>query len=179
MRMTGNDGKNMLQHSRVYYGKDKGRIEMLDMATGGRAMPGTGTMIYRMDRQVMWMVMPSQGMYMEMPMPSPSSVGANSKAMPVNPLDMPHRKYMGTEMVNGQLADKYEITMNTQKRPQTMYSWTAKGSIMPVRVEMETGTGKMEIDYTNVRLGEPPAELFELPAGYRKFSLGGMMNVGR
>ena len=94
--------------------------------------------------------------------------------MPLTPRDMPDRKYLGTETVNGQLADKYELTIKSDQDPQTMYTWQAKGSMMPIRIEMENG--KTVIDYTNVHLGEPPAELFEPPAGYRKMDMGGMMN---
>ena len=37
-------------------------------------------------------------------------------------------------------------------------------------MEMNCGTMRVVTEYKNVQTGEPPAELFELPSGYTRFS---------
>ena len=51
-RVADDHGQQQVEHCRVYYEKDKGRIESSDVSDGA------GTMIYRLDRNVAWMVMP-------------------------------------------------------------------------------------------------------------------------
>jgi len=37
----------------------------------------------------------------------------------------------------------------------------------------------MEMNLTNVKEGMPDASLFQIPAGYQKFDMGGMMRGGQ
>ena len=51
----------------------------------------------------------------------------------------------------------------------------SKSSGAVIRSEMVSSRGTVVTDYTNVQVGEPPADLFEPPAGYQKMDMGAMM----
>ena len=80
------------------------------------------------------------------------------------------RTLLGTETVNGAAADKYRITVQTDGKRHTFLQWLAKDSLLPVKTAAEDGSWWQE--YRNFKLGEPDPALFELPDGYKKFSMG-------
>ena len=168
---TLSDGTSSVRQSKVYYGKNKMRVDMINSAdTGLKHGQGIGGMIYRMDQRVSWMLIPDKKTYIEMPIAAMPMNGA----APVNPLEMPDKKYIAAESVNGELANKYEVTMGNGDAAQTLYVWIANKSMIPLRVETTTPGGSLTIEYTNVVPGEPAAELFEIPSGYTKFEIKGI-----
>ena len=47
---------------------------------------------------------------------------------------------------------------------------------LPLRMEMDCKDTSIVIDYKNIKIGKQADSLFELPAGYKKFSLGGSVS---
>lgn len=119
--------------------------------------------ITRLDRKVMWMLMPKEKKYMEMPL--------QAQNMVVGKEQMPgeiERKFLGKEIIEGKTADKYRIVYSSANQQQAILTWMLTGSGIPVKTVAEDGSWSME--YKNIRIGKQPDSLFEIPAGYQKFS---------
>lgn len=156
--MISREGKETV-NARIYAAKDKVRMEMPE-----------SIMIVRRDKNLSWMVMPADKMYMEHPVDMSSSpkVAANFD----NEIE---RVAMGAEDVDGQPAEKFKVTYPEKGKNVSVYQWLRGGQI-PVKVEAVDGSWGME--YKNLKTGPQSAELFEVPADYEKFSmpsLGDMM----
>jgi len=123
-----------------------------------------GITITRVDKKLVWMLMPEQKMYMQMPLRPDSAVGQTDK--------MPgeiERKLIGTETIDGKTADKYRIVANADNQKTVILLWLIKDSDIPVKTAAEDGSWVFE--YKNIKTGAQPASLFELPAGYQAFSM--------
>jgi hypothetical protein len=51
-----------------------------------------------------------------------------------------------------------------------MLQWLMVDGGLPVKTAAEDG--KWWQEFRNIKLGEPDADLFEVPAGYKKFAMG-------
>ena len=145
---------NQTMQGKIFVSGEKMRFETAGMAT-----------ITRMDRKVVWLLMPSEKMYMEQAF-RPENVVPSSEPT----AGEVERTLLGTETVNGAVADKYRITVQTDGKRHTFLQWLAKDSLLPVKTAAEDGSWWQE--YRNIKLGEPDPALFELPDGYKKFSMG-------
>ena len=123
-----------------------------------------GIAITRLDKKVMWMLMPEQKMYMEMPL-NPSNVPATSEKYP-GELE---RTLIGKETVDGRMTDKYRIAYTAAGVKTVIFQWFAPDIGMPVKTAAEDGSWMME--YKNIKMGRQPDSLFEIPAGYSKMSM--------
>ena len=79
-------------------------------------------------------------------------------------------KKLGTETVNGRTTDKWEF--NDKKTNATTTTWIDQKLVFPIKSVNSDGTS---VEFSNIKEGAPAAALFEVPAGYRKLDLGGMM----
>jgi hypothetical protein len=147
--VTGNEK----MEGKVFVGNEKMRFETEDMIT-----------ITRIDKQVIWMLMPSEKMYMEQRVSKGNVVPSNEPA----PGEL-ERVHLGTEMVGGKAADKYRITVNNNGQKDEFFQWIAKDSGFPVKMAAVDGSWWQE--YRNLVIGEPPSSVFELPAGYQKMQM--------
>lgn len=145
-------GKEKME-GKVLVGKEKMRFEMAEMIS-----------ITRLDRRVVWVLIPSEKMYMEQRL-GKDSVVPSKEPMP-GELE---RVHLGTETINGKAADKYRITVNTNGQKDSFYQWTAKDSGFPVKLAAIDGSWWQE--YRNIVIGEPASGLFELPSGYKKLEM--------
>jgi len=128
--------------------------------------------IIRMDKNVMWMLMSQQKMYMEQPL-DPSKIPATSEKYPGEM----ERTLVGKEAIDGRTTEKYRITYTVNGMKVTVYQWLAPDLGMPVKTAAEDGSWTME--YKNIETGSQPDSLFEIPSGYSKFTMpsaGDMMN---
>jgi hypothetical protein len=121
--------------------------------------------IHRPDRNLIWMVMPEERMYMETGYsPDPALEGWTREKEQ-------KAKFLGTETVSGLTCKKYEIVEEGRK----VTYWMADDIGFPVKVK--TGEGTMRLE--NIRKGNVPSSLFEPPAGFQKMIMpqipGGMM----
>ncbi len=148
-------GKQTMQ-GKIFVAGDKMRFETAGVVS-----------ITRMDKKVVWMLMPTEKMYMEQPIRL-ENVVPSSEPM----AGEVERTLLGTETVNGQTANKYRITVQTDSRRHSFLQWLAADSALPLRTAAEDGSWWQE--FRNIQVGVPDASLFEVPNGYKKFAMGGM-----
>lgn len=149
MVSTTKDGKFT---GKIFAAKDKVRVEVPESIT-----------ITRMDKNVMWMLMPSEKMYMEHPF-DPRNVTATSEKVSGEI----ERKLIGQETVDGKMTTKYRVTYEAEGVKETIFQWIDNASRIPVKTAAVDGSWMME--YKNLKIGAQPDSLFEIPAEYQKFS---------
>jgi outer membrane lipoprotein-sorting protein len=124
--------------------------------------PENMIMITRMDKKVVWNIMPSQKMYME---------------MPVNPSNAPktdikgelERKQVGAEIIDGHPTKKYLVTYKNGAKTEQAYQWMATDINFPVKTaDLQN---KWVQEFRNIKIGSQPDSLFEPPAGYHKMQM--------
>lgn len=147
-------GKESMQ-GKMYFAKDKIRFETAGMVS-----------ITRMDKKVVWLLMPTEKMYMEQDIRLENIVAAGSEAVPGEV----ERTLLGTETVNGYLTNKYRIVVQSEGRRQAILQWLMVDGLLPVKTASEDG--KWWQEFRNIKLGEPDPDVFEIPAGYKKFAMG-------
>lgn len=117
--------------------------------------------IVRGDKNVVWMVMPSQKMYMEIkPDPSQSPKVEEKIKGEVS------RKLIGSETIGGHPTQKYEVTVKSGGKAEKMYQWMATDIKFPIKTASIDGSWVTE--YKNIKMGGQSDSLFEVPAGYKK-----------
>jgi outer membrane lipoprotein-sorting protein len=127
--------------------------------------------IARPDRRVMWLLVPSMKMAMEVPF----SLADLGQAMAL-PKDKGQMKLLGTEKVNGYETEKFETTMKANGRTVKMFLWVAKKLDKPIKMVSEDG--KFSMEYREIKEGGVSADLFEIPAGYQKMTMPQGMSPG-
>ena len=127
----------------------------------------TNISIVRPDKKVVWMVMPAEKMYMEMPMTDE----AQEKILIKKPEDQVKMKLVGTETVNGYECDKYEYEVTTSPKGQSIkhFVWIAKKLQMPIKAMAADGSFSME--YQDIKMGGVADSLFQVPQGYQKMAM--------
>jgi hypothetical protein len=121
--------------------------------------------IMRPDKKVVWIIMPQQKAYMEMPF----SQEAQQKLLPLTEEQKAKMKKVGAETVNGYACDKYETTMSHQGKAMQVFTWLATDLGMPIKIVSADGSFSME--YQDIKPGEVGDSLFEVPQGYQKMKL--------
>ena len=144
--------------AKIYIGNGKTRMEMPQAVT-----------ILRLDRNVSYMLMPAQRMYMEHPLDA-TMVAQTSANMP-GELE---RKPLGKESVNGVSADKFQVAYTAAGRTQSVYQWIGPQGIP---TKMAAVDGSWSVEYRNVQVGSQPDSLFEPPADYQKFAMPNMADL--
>ena len=139
---------------KIFVAKEKTRMETAQTIT-----------ITRIDKNVVWILMPAQRMYMEQPL-KPENVVATTDKIPGEI----ERKLVGKETVGGKRTDKYRIVYTTADKKETVFQWIAADSGLPIK--SAAVDGRWTIEYKNLKTGKQPDSLFEIPTGYQKFSLG-------
>jgi hypothetical protein len=117
-----------------------------------------------MDKSVVYMLMPQQRMYMEQPF-DPQTFTQTGGGQEIS------RKSLGKEDVDGQPAEKFEVTYSQNGQSVSIYQWM-RGD-MPVR--SASIDGKWMMEFKNVKKGGVDPGLFEIPAGYT--SMGNMSQM--
>lgn len=152
-------------NGKVFVKDNKSRMEI-----EARGMKSVS--INRGDKNIMWNLMPDQKMYMEM------SYNPQSMATTVNAVDKSGKiesVLLGKDMIDGRSVDKYKVTVSNDKGKVVILQWIDPSLKLPVKVAAEDGS--FEIDYSNVKLGNQEDSLFEVPAGYQKFSMPSMADM--
>ncbi len=142
-------------------------------------MPGTGKMfmkdglmrmevaqavtIVRPDKGIMWILMDRQKMYMEQQMQSTGQ----GRIQEWTPNMEKIADKVGKETVSGYSCTKYELKEEGPK----IYYWISKKISFPVKVQDDNGYMLLN----NIKTGDVPDHLFELPQGYKKFAMPGGM----
>jgi hypothetical protein len=170
---------------KLYFSGDKARIDMsLPAREGGprRGMePRESVIINDLAQKVTYILMPQQHTYMEMradEMPMRGRHGPEWRTYdPANPCANEPGvscKKLGTEVVNGRTCDRWEFTGRDPDHNSTV--WIDQKTHIPIKRQGADGT---TFELTNIREGSQPQNLFEVPAGYQKMDMGGMMRGRR
>ncbi len=129
----------------------------------------TSVTIIRLDKKVSWTLMPDNK-YMEIKL-------SFDPAHPTK--DVKYVKtVIGKEKINGYSC---QVVRYTYKETQygTMIQWVANKLGFAVKIQTKDSKGKLTstIKYTNIKQGKQPDSLFEIPAGYKKFTLPGGLKL--
>ena len=172
MQMSSAHGGDMHEVTgKMYVSREHMRMDMQGGQRGG------GIVITNFATKTSDMLMPEQHMYMEFsadqammnrrpgmssikPFRDPNNPCAGQEGMTC--------KNLGVEQVNGRTCDHWQIT---DKNGTVTNSWVDQKLHFPIKSVSGDSTWQL----TNIQEGEPAANLFEIPAGYRKMDMGGMM----
>src|SRR4030042_2997262 len=146
---------------KIYFKPDKYRMDM--------KVHEEMIMITRVDKKVIWNIMPAQKMYMEMPFNLKNKPKVEEKFE--GEID---RKLVGNETIDGHPTKKYLITYKTGDEKLQVYQWFATDINFPVKTSAIDGSWSQE--YKNIKIGSQSDSLFEVPAGYKKIQMPGGMN---
>ncbi len=147
-----NTAQDQRFEGKVYIGTDRMRMETPEAVT-----------ITRMDQKKIWVLMPPQRMYLEQSF-NTASLLATSEKLPGEI----ERTLMGEEQVGGKPAKKFRVVYRQDGREESVFQWYVPEFSMPIKIA--AGDGSWVMEYRNIKLGRQPESLFELPAGYKKFS---------
>ena len=160
-------GKNSGQqiHGKIFAGNHAMRMEM-------EVRPGMESVsIVRYDKKVVWILIPGQQRYMEMPLTGRAGVIAELR----DPSIQYEVQNLGADKVGEYACEKYQVRWKNKGEEYNSLVWidasgAAKGFV--VRTEDEK-TGAIS-QFENIRPGEPDGSVFEVPAGYQKMEMPGM-----
>ena len=138
----------------------KGEKMRQEFSMGG----GKSINIARPDKNVMWVLMPAQKFYMEMPFQETDL--AKTMRMPKDKTKM---KLVGTETVNGYETEKYETVVKSDGKTMKFDLWVAKKLGVPIKMVSKDGSYSME--YLDIKEGNVPDSVFKVPSGYRKMPM--------
>ena len=163
-------GRGESTDGKIYFGGKKIRM---DMNMRGQA----AQMINDLTTQTTYMIMPQQQMYMEFhaggmgPMGRQRMPDLRPAFDPNNPCANQEGvtcKKMGTETVNGRTCDKWEFT----EAHGSHTAWIDQKLHFPIKTLSADGSS---MEMTNIKEGPQDGSLFEIPAGYHKMDMPGMM----
>ena len=123
--------------------------------------------IFRKDKEVVWVLMPAQMMYMEM------QAGSQQNMAPVDPdqIDkLGEKEYLGKEKVNGYMCSKYRYTFHDKSSGTAIY-WISNKFNFPIKMQTQGTSGSMSMEYRNIQEKTVPASLFNIPGGFQKMSM--------
>ena len=123
--------------------------------------------IFRKDKNVVWVLMPAQMMYMEM------QAGSQQNMAPVDPDEidkLAEKKYLGKENVNGYVCSKYRYSFHDKSSGSAIY-WISDKFNFPIKMQAQGTSGTMSMEYRNIQEKTVPASLFNIPGGFQKMSM--------
>ena len=149
--MISHSGRDTVQ-AKLYVSGEKMRTEMAG-----------NIVITRLDRNVAWIIMPAQQLYMEQPI--------DRKMLPKTSRELEgevERLSLGKETIDGRQTEKFKVTYNEGASQVSVYQWLMDSGF-PVKIEAVDGSWSVE--HKNISLGSQPDALFEPPSGYQKVAL--------
>lgn len=138
---------------KMYVSGEKSRMEV----------PGATT-ISRMDKNVVWMLMPDAKMYMEQAI-DPRTAASTQEDV----AGEIERTAEGNETVNGRSTTKYRVTFEAGGKRESVFQWIDETVHIPVKTAAIDGSWSTE--FKNIQTGAQDQALFEIPAGYNKMSM--------
>ena len=157
--------EDMTTEQHVYVTPAKERRESLTESGDGAIQ------IFRFDSKVLWQLMPSEHMYMELSM-------EKNKDKDPSQWDF-QETVMGEEVLNGMKVTKYKtIATSTDGKKYGGFSWRTKEGIS-IKTDLLYKEGneknRMMTELKNVKIAKQDPKLFEVPEGFTKFDMAGMM----
>lgn len=123
---------------------------------------GQSVTIVRKDRKVVWVVMPQDRTYVEMPL---------KKELPGQFLQFPEetlkKQRVSSETVNGYATERYQVTVSGgASGPVIQNFWMCDKLGMPLKMECkEKG---LSVEYQDIKEGGVEDKLFEPPPGFNR-----------
>ena len=119
--------------------------------------------IVRPDLKVVWVIIPLQGNYMEMPL---------TTKLPGQFIQIPPRavgkRLVGQERLNGYDTEKYEVNVPVGRGLEKQVYWVAPKLGLPIK--MECRERQFSLEYKSIREEKVPDRLFALPPGLQKLT---------
>jgi len=158
LMMVKDDVKTM--PGKIYVSDAKMRQEFVDER-------GETITIVRPDQKVIWVILPRQRSYMEMPL---------TTKLPGQFIQIPPqavgKRLVGPERLNGYDAEKYEVSVPVGRSLEKQTYWVATKLGLPIK--MECRERQFSLEYKSIREEKVPDRLFNLPPGLQKMtSIGG------
>jgi hypothetical protein len=145
---------------KIYVSDGKMRQEFLDK--GGQTIT-----IVRPDQKVVWVILPWQHIYMEMPL----RIKLPGQFIQIPPQALGKHR-VGQERINGYEAEKYEVSVPVGGSLEKQTYWLATKLGLPIK--MECRQRHFSLEYKSIREGKIPEQRFNLPPGVQKVtSIGG------
>lgn len=162
--------------AKIYFTKDKIRVEPQGNSSRG------GAVIINLASHTTLVLMAQQHMYMDMPMQMQAQRMSYASAFfqtgdvenacgdwqkTANAQGATCHK-VGNETINGRNTVKYEAT---SANGDVSHFWLDPKLRFPLKWQGKNSDGELR----NIQEGAQPASLFEIPAGFNKMDMGGMM----
>jgi hypothetical protein len=140
---------------KIYVKGDKMRQEFTDEH-------GQSITIVRKDRKVVYVVIPQDKIYVEMPL---------KKEMPGQFLHFPDKtlkkQKVGSETVSGYSTERYQVIVSGgSSGPVVQNFWMCDQLGMPVKMECKEKS--FSVEYKDIKEGRVEDKLFEPPPGFKK-----------
>jgi len=119
-------------------------------------------------KSAMYVLIPGQKMYMEMPNSHVTLDGSEKLEAKMTGQGKVTKK--GTETIEGYACDVYSIVYNDKKLGEGTV-WVSRELNYPLKIYSKSSHDTATILYRNIRKGTLDDGLFSLPAGYSKFSM--------
>jgi hypothetical protein len=153
--------KGMQTKGKIYFKADRFRMDT--------KTPEEMIMITRIDKKIIWNIMPAEKMYMEIPF------NLQNKPMVEEKFEGEiERKHVGNETIDGHPTKKDLITYKSGNKKEQVYQWWATDINFGVKTAAIDGSWIQE--FKNIKIESQPNSLFELPAGYQKLQMPGGMH---
>lgn len=152
--------EDMNINTKIFYKPGKLRDEM---SMGGQEM----VMIRRFDLNKLWMIM-GQGMYMDI-----DPDGGSDQAQQYTLIE---REVIGPETVNGIQTTKYKSVYESKDGKFGGFTWFTDDNIAVKAFMIHQTKGekqRLKFEITDLRRGSQSDSMFEIPAGYQQFNMGG------
>jgi outer membrane lipoprotein-sorting protein len=125
--------------------------------------------IARPDKKVVWVIIPREQAYMEMPLKT---------SLPGQFIQIPPqavaKHLVGKERVNDYETDKVQVSVPGAAGVEIQTFWVSKKLGLPIK--MECRTRHFSLEYQSIKEEKVPDRLFNLPPGYQKTSTAGFAN---
>jgi hypothetical protein len=119
--------------------------------------------IVRPDKKVVWVVIPRDRAYMELPL-KPKLPGQFIQMPP----DAMNKRQVGKDRLQGYDTEKYEIAVRDGSGLEQQTFWLAPKLGVPVK--MECRARQFCLEYKAIKEGKVADRLFEVPPGYQKLA---------
>jgi outer membrane lipoprotein-sorting protein len=149
--------RNVTIPGKIYVKDGKLRQEFIDEK-------GQTITILRQDKKVVWVVLPVNRTYMEVPL-KPKWPGQFIQIPP----DAKTKRLVGNERVLGFDAQKFEVNVSGREGLEKQTFWVATKLGLPIKVEIPSRNFSME--YRDITERNLPDRLFEIPHGYQKVTV--------
>ncbi len=152
-QMVVKDGDKLMP-GKIFFQNGKMRQEFQDEE-------GQTITIVRPDKKVLWVVMPYDKTYVELPL----KARLPGQFIQIPP-DALSKRLVGSETVNGYAADKFEVTVKGSEGVERQTIWLAPKLGTPIKAVC-AGRG-FSVEYRNIKEGGLADRLFEPPPGCLK-----------